>query len=167
MNQTNTARETFFSDDAEQMFFSILKKYNLDETDDQVFSKLEVNQPFFGEIVMNITRNFFEGSIKKGDLSSLLKEKLNISMETSEALAKDIEEQIIPLVQKIEAPSEEEEEKGEEEFITKEEQELEKEPDIFPQAKPTEVIEKPKLEPPPTTQTEQPKKPDTYRESIE
>ena len=53
----NSKNELLFSEGAGEILFSILKKYKLEETDDEVFQKLEKEQPLFGEIITTATRN--------------------------------------------------------------------------------------------------------------
>jgi hypothetical protein len=174
--KNNTEKQLIFSENADQILSDILKKYKLDETDDEVFKKLESDQPLFGEIVTDVTRNLFSGSIKEPQLSSLLKDKLNISKESAEALALDIKGQLLPLVKEVEVPPEGIETKVEtkkettEIFPKIEPTELAKETEIKTEDKtsPAKTIKKPlptAKEPP--TQIKQSSGPDTYREPIE
>jgi len=107
MDQNNIKKELVFSEPAGQVLSDILKKYKLEEPADEVFKKIEIDQPMFAEIITDATRNLFRGSIKETELSPLLKDKLNIPKESAEALAVDIKVQLLPLLKEVTTTPEE------------------------------------------------------------
>ncbi len=100
-NSDNQNQEIIFSENIGQILTNVLKKYKLEETDDEVFKKLETDQLFLGEIVMNITRSFILGKIQEKDFPVLLQQKLSISKEDAGKLFVEIKTNIVPLSKKI------------------------------------------------------------------
>ena len=110
-NFNNQQQELTYAEGIGGVLSDILKKYQLDETEEQGIKKLEADQPFFGEIVMGLVKDLIFDKIQDKDLTILLQQKLNISQKTAEDLTADIKEKILPLIKKVSVPTEETAEK--------------------------------------------------------
>ncbi len=89
-----------FEENIGQVLFEIIKKYKLEESTDEVFKKIETDQPFPEEIIINIIEDLFFGKIQEKNIPILLQQKLNISQDVSENIFSDIKIKIMPLIKK-------------------------------------------------------------------
>lgn len=105
---TNQKEKLIFQENMGEILSNILQGYKLDETDDEVFKKMEDDKPLFGEIIMDAIRDLLFGKIQEKDLSALLQKNLNIPQNIAENLTNDVKTKIIPLIKKV--PDEEPEE---------------------------------------------------------
>lgn len=194
VNSDKKTGVVIFSDATGPIISEILQKYQLEETDDETFKKLESGELLQGEIILNIVEEIILGKISQKDLPSLLGTRLNIKKETGENLARDIEAKLLVIAKKI--PREEAEKmEREAEIIVpeeipaekplvaprpiapkKEEEEIlqpswKKSPRIGKYEKTIEepeIPKKPNLEKKPVEKIKKiPEKPDVYREPIE
>lgn len=91
-----------FDENFLDIFYDILKKYNLKESGAKIIENIKNRRPLIAEVFMEAVLSFFRGSIKENELVILLKEKFNLSEEDSKKLFSEIKEKIIPLVKEVE-----------------------------------------------------------------
>lgn len=141
-----------FLGDTLPIISEILKKYELEDTDEDILGKIEQGKPcLLGGIIFDIVIEVVQGKISKKDLVSSLQKYLDIPKEKAKNIAKDIEERLLVLVKK--APKEKTE-IPEKPPATKKPLKIEKTP----------IVEKPEI---PPEKRETPEEPDVYREPIE
>ena len=102
----NLKKQLIFDDTFLEVSSNILREYKLDETPEELVEKLGANKPTFAVIFMDIVRNLFGGAIKENELSSLLKDRLNISKEAADRLTADTKGKILPLMKEVDVPEE-------------------------------------------------------------
>ncbi len=151
VNSDSQNQKIIFSENTSPIISELLKKYQLQETPEELFKKLTKGGIPKGGIILDIVIETAEGKILKKDLTSALQKRLEISEEKAKKLAEDIEEKLLVLVKKV----------------PKEEIEVPKEPLITKKPLMTEkpsIIEKPET---PSKRRETSEEPDVYRETIE
>lgn len=76
---------------------NLLIKYNLKVDSSEIVKKMLANENFItpNKIIFSLITDVIYKKIDKAKLPSLLAEKLNISLKTSEDLSRDLEEQLI------------------------------------------------------------------------
>jgi len=108
MPATNSKENLVFPDDTDLIISEILKKYGLEETDEELIDKFEKEEKSRGEILALLIFKTAEEEISFQGLISSLKIELKISSKTAEEIAKDLKKEILDLV--IERPAELQEE---------------------------------------------------------
>jgi len=151
----NSNLRLIFDESFLDVFFAILKKYDLQESNVKFAEKVKNNKELFSKIFMDMVRDFIGGSIKRTDLATSLMNKLGITKEIAEKLAKETEEKILPLI-KEEAVQAKEPVTG----ITAQ-QNVPKKPVAQP------INSQPKIQPIPPPPQNVNQGPDNYREPIE
>ena len=113
-----------FLDDEDQpstssLLSDILKKYNLEDSTEKIYEKLEKDEQLNLEIISNAAYDLAENKILDKDLSDSLKKNLNIDNATSKLIQDEIKSTVVPPLKIILAkkmsrkPAEEEEIKTE------------------------------------------------------
>jgi len=149
-NQKN--KKIVFSGDTAPIISEILKKYGLEEVDEDILGKIEQGKPcLLGGDILDIVIEIAQGKILKKDLVFSLQKRLDIPKEKAKKLAKDVEKKLLVLVKKV----------PEEETKTPEKTLVSKKPQIV--EKPS-IVKKPKT---PLKKRRAPEEPDVYRETIE
>ena len=115
----NTKKQLFFDETFLEVSSDILQKYKLEETPEELIEKLKTDKSLFCEIVMDIIRDFYSGTIKESEIISSLKSKLNLSEENVINLTNDIKTKIFPLIKLINEGEYEEETQTEEDKLAK------------------------------------------------
>ncbi len=159
----NQNQVVVFSEDTAPVILEILRKYDLEETDDETFEKLEKDIPLRGEAILNIVEEITLGVTSTQELTSSLQKNLNVPKEIAEKLTEDIRKKLLVLAQRVPKEDLELEEEITEEVILPQE----KTPYVFPKTSITENLSIP--ETPTHTEKEKPseKQSDTYREPVE
>jgi hypothetical protein len=99
INDNNITEEQIFSQkDTSDIISEILKKYGLDENEEEVFEKLQKAEPLRGEIILNLAIQITQKKIPPKELAPLLQKQLAISKKTAEDLSQDIEIKLFDLV---------------------------------------------------------------------
>lgn len=160
--EKNQNQVVVFSEDTAPVISEILRKYDLEETDDETFEKLEKGIPLRGEVILNITEEITLGTTSTQELTSSLQKNLNIPKEIAEKLTEDIKRKLIALAQKVPKEDLEPEEGTTEETVLP----REKTPYVFQKPSIAEDLSTP--ETPTHTEKEKPseEQSDTYREPI-
>ena len=86
---------------SEAVLLEIIKKNNLEENDEQAFEKIKAHKPLNETVVIKLTRDLIVGRISAKEFAESLHRKLNISIEKTKMIAKDIINNLIPLLEKI------------------------------------------------------------------
>ena len=89
-----------FPEEIVSIFSDIMKKYGLEESDDEIWDKTLKEQPTKTEKMAEIIKSFTYEESPDKDLPSTLKDSFGISIEQAKKIAKDIEEKIISLTKK-------------------------------------------------------------------
>lgn len=170
-----------FTENADSVLLDIIKKFNLEETAEEVAKNFKEGRTPKIVIIDNLIQDFVGKIISEKEFIGSLKMKLEISQQTAEQISKEIISKLVPLLEKKEDIDEGEisQNPSESEVVQKikpptanpESPKFEK---TLPQKAPTKTFktaeEKSKLPKKPTIQQEQkssPKGSDTYREPIE
>lgn len=135
-NINKPIKNLIFPDEASTIISSILEKYGLKETNEELFEKWKKEEKGNGEILVDLIFEKLEKEFSLADFIVLIGKKFNVSLEIAEKIATDVEKNILNFV------------KQEPETIVPE--------TISPKERP----EKPTQEP------EKPKRQDAYREAI-
>ncbi len=101
VNINNQNTKIVFSEDIDQILIEILQKYKLEESDDKTFEKLNKDERFNGEILMDAVKKIVNEEMQKKDLPLLLEKELNLTKNLAESLTLDIENKILISVKKI------------------------------------------------------------------
>lgn len=91
-------RVVFPLEETDPVISEILKKYNLEETVEEVFKKRKISNR---AVLIQSTRKFVSDKLPDKELSSLLQKGLNITKESAEKMTQDIKIKIIPLAKKV------------------------------------------------------------------
>jgi len=150
----NKKWEIIYPENSSAIITKLMEKYELKETPNDVLEKMERNEITIGEIIAGIVAKAAkeEGSVES--IASALKQSLNLTKETAEALAEDLKKEILVFVEKIPIK---------EEKIPTPEKKEEITPSKKPKIRPQEI--EPQISP--EKPTKRPPKQDTYREPIE
>lgn len=135
-NINKPIKNLIFPDEASTIISSILERYGLKETNEELFEKWKKEEKGNGEILVDLIFEKLEKEFSLADFIVLIGKKFNVSLEIAEKIATDVEKNILNFV------------KQEPETIVPE--------TISPKERP----EKPTQEP------EKPKRQDAYREAI-
>lgn len=147
-------------------FSEILKRYGLEEKEEEAFEKLEKDEALNGEILSELCSNLAKNLISETDAVANVQKKLNINEETAKKLINDIKTTILPLLKEIFKKRYNSEEKIE--------KKIPEEVKPITAKNPATPIKKPKIQkeisklPKKIIQTERPKSSgsDSYREPI-
>ena len=152
-NFNNQNKKTVFLGDTAPIVSEILKKYGLEEEDEDIFEKIEQGKPcLLGGIILDIVIELAQGKILKKELVVSIQKYLNIPKEKAKKMAEDIEKKLLTLVEKVP--------KEKAEVPTKKSPVAEK----SLKTEETPIVEEPKTF---SKKEEPPQQEDTYRESIE
>ncbi len=86
-----------FTEDTSPIISSILKEYNIEESDDDIVKKVSENKPLYGEVIFGAIKKILDKE-QKELLYSFLAEQLNIDEKTAIQVYKSINEKLVPLV---------------------------------------------------------------------
>ena len=92
--------DLIFPEDIVSIMSSILERYKLEQTDEEVLKQMEGEEKTNGEIIAEIIGKTVEEEIPFQELVGLLKKNLNISSKEAENLAKDLRKEVLLLVEK-------------------------------------------------------------------
>lgn len=90
-----------FTEEADNALANILSKYGLEESDEQIIKKDEEEKSSYEYAIVEFTKKLTQGSILEKDLIASLQKELNIPQPTTEKIAKDVKEKLLPLVEKV------------------------------------------------------------------
>lgn len=90
-----------FTQNAELLFLNLLKKYNLEENEDQSFEYLEKGLEPREVMIKKTIRAFAGGVILEKDLIDSFKKITKSDQDMAEKISKDIIENLIPLLDKV------------------------------------------------------------------
>jgi len=111
MEDTNNKKQrVVFPTNTFQIVSEILQKYNLQETDDEILKKIEKNESFNGEIITGVVEKVVLGEMPKKEMPVLLQKELNIPKDSAQNLSLDIENRLLLSTEKVDEEEEEIEE---------------------------------------------------------
>ena len=92
-------QKIYFAENTAEIISSILQKYNMDETGEELEKKLhsEKPSPLNGAIVLNITIMAVRKKISEKDFAPTLQKELGTTPKIAEDLANDIKTRLIPI----------------------------------------------------------------------
>jgi len=171
METSNTDAKIYFSGDTAEIISNILKKYSLEETDEELAKKMlaEEDVPFIirGGLILETAISLVKKELFEKDAIIILQKELNVSQIIAEGIITDIKIGLVPIatpkkdvIKKEEPPINTMKEKNDREVSATESPERKK----LEKIKKPIVIEKFGI---PIPQTRQQKGPDSYREQIE
>jgi len=107
-----------FTDKADLVLSEIMKRYNLEESNEEWLKKSKEGKSSNIVIIDKITKDFAKEIISERESVESLKKELSVPQQTAEKISKDIIDNLVPLLEKL---SEEELAKvnGKEEIIRK------------------------------------------------
>lgn len=79
-----------------------LKDNGIEETEDQIFEKIEKDENSFAVIVRKAVIDFFDKKITEKELIPMLAEKLNIQKNNSKKLVEGIKIKLLPMIKQVE-----------------------------------------------------------------
>jgi len=91
-------RIVFPLEETDPVISEILKKYNLEETVEEVFKKRKISNK---AVLIQFTKKFVSDKLPDKELSSLLQKGLNVAKESAERMTQDIKIRLIPLAKKV------------------------------------------------------------------
>ena len=94
MEQNNQSIQ--LPDNIEQILLDITKKYNIEQTKDEISKKIDQNENSNTIIIALATKQYFLKNISDNELVDQLKDGLKISDEIANKISVDIKEKIIP-----------------------------------------------------------------------
>lgn len=167
VNSNNQNKKIVFLGDTALIISEILKKYGLEEIDEDILGKIEQGKPCLsGGDILDIVIEITQGKILEKNLVSSLQERLDIPKEKAKKIAKDVEKKLLILVKKVPEKEKKISEKPSAPIRIK--------PEISPEkpfiAKKPPIVEKPFIVEKPEKPLEKQKpseEPDVYREPIE
>lgn len=83
------------------VLFDIEKKYNLEETVEEIVEVAKNHEPLKVNIILNLTRDFMIEKISNNEFLDILHKKLKTSEGVTKNIALDIFHNLIPLLKKI------------------------------------------------------------------
>ncbi|MCX6806505.1 MAG: hypothetical protein NT135_00015 [Candidatus Berkelbacteria bacterium] len=95
MADINNYGKVIFDRDTSTAVSEILKKYNLNESPDEVFNKIEKEEILNGVAILTIVEEIVLGTAQKENLASLIEKKLKIPKQTAQELAIDVNEKLL------------------------------------------------------------------------
>jgi len=103
MEETMSKKNTriVFPEHITSVILEIMKKYGLEETEQEFLKKFKSGKIRRGAKMAEIIKKTAEEKISIKKLPSILKENFNLSIENAQNLAKDLEEKVLKLAQKI------------------------------------------------------------------
>lgn len=96
MNSKNIS--IIFNEQADEALFRILDKYNLRESEEEIFRKLAEGENSNEIIIDSLTKELLQEKISNTEFLSTLQKKLNLSKEIIKNLSLDILHNLIPLL---------------------------------------------------------------------
>ncbi len=100
MNEQKKIR-IIFTKKADLALLEIIKRYDLEENEEQRFKKSQNKSPFNIVILNHLIRNFFEESISEKDLTDSLQKDLEVSRQIAEKISKEIIDNLVPFLEKV------------------------------------------------------------------
>lgn len=119
-------KRIIFSDEAETTFIDIIRKYNLEETDEEMERQWEQDLPSKKVILDQFAKDVADKKIKKENYADYLAGALSVPRDMAQNIANEIENKVVPLLEKFSEPE-----------LT----ETIKESDTFPKIKPPIEVE--------------------------
>lgn len=90
-----------FTEKADIILSDIIKKYGLQETEDETFKKFKEGKLPKIIIIDHLTKDFTKGTITEKELISSLQKDLNIPQQIAQEITKEIINNLVPLLEKI------------------------------------------------------------------
>ncbi|MCX6722016.1 MAG: hypothetical protein NTY04_02405 [Candidatus Staskawiczbacteria bacterium] len=89
------------TDKAATAIYNLTKKYNIQESEEEVAKKIKGNILFNSSIIVKSIRDFMTGLITENNLVVSFQKDLGISQENSEKLSQDVINKIVPMLKKF------------------------------------------------------------------
>lgn len=115
---------TIFTDKGQSVFSGMMRKYDLDQNQEELFAALEKGQPFKEEMLKEMIRMLAKEVISEKDFTDALQKALRINLETAKQITTDVVTNLLPLIDKVP-------ENKLEEYNKKKDQELEDQKNTF------------------------------------
>ncbi len=97
----NNQNQKVYFPNSNDIIMKILEKNNLKETLEEAIEKIKQKKDCRINIIYNESKDFAEGTILEKDLVVHLQKQLEVSTQTAENLVKDIKEKLLPLGIKV------------------------------------------------------------------
>jgi len=101
INQNQQKIRIILTEGANTALLDILKKYGLEENEDEVIEKLSEEKTSYEIIIDKLAKEFAKKEISEKDFFFSLQKNLNVSEEVAKKIAEDIKNIFIPLLEKI------------------------------------------------------------------
>ncbi|MDO8486550.1 MAG: hypothetical protein Q7S77_02560 [Candidatus Staskawiczbacteria bacterium] len=90
-------QKIYFPENTPEIISEILRKYELEETDEELDKKLleENIEPLNGGIILDIAMETAQGKISKSEMSSILQKQFKINPKIAEDISNDIETKLV------------------------------------------------------------------------
>ena len=88
-----------FTSEADFVLHKLLKKYGLEESEEEIFSKMDRDEDYKEKIVRDAAEAAVRKIIPEKNLTELLQIHLEMPQTSAENLLKDIQEELLPLIQ--------------------------------------------------------------------
>ncbi len=90
-----------FTEKADLVLSDIVEKYNLEESEDDANKKFEEDVDPNEVVLVDLTKDFVRETIPIKEFLDSLRQKLSLSPEITKGIAKDIIENLVPLIDKV------------------------------------------------------------------
>lgn len=77
----------------------LLEKYQLKESTEEIFTKLEQEKNLYGEIIIGLVKKIASEEISFENFMAAIKMELNVSQKKAEEIAKDLRKNILVLIE--------------------------------------------------------------------
>lgn len=101
INQNQQKIRIVLTEGANTALLDILKKYSLEENEDDIIEKLSEEKTSYEIIIDKLAKEFTKKEISEKDFFLSLQKNLNVSEEVAKKIAEDIKNNFIPLLEKI------------------------------------------------------------------